>query len=83
MAAPFASLQSSLDPQKTNEGKPYAPQRFKEIVRECYFLTRNANISRKDVMDMTPTERSYFIEFVLDEAQKTKEHMERVAQERE
>lgn len=34
-------------------------------------------------MSMTPVEREYFIEFIQDEAERTKEYIEKVKQERE
>ena len=83
MVARFASLQSSLDPQKTKDGQPYGPYRYKEIVRECYFITKNSGVTREDIMSMTPVEREYFIEFIQDEAERTKEYIEKVKQERE
>lgn len=34
-------------------------------------------------MTMTPIEREYYIEFIQEEAQKTKEYMDKIRQERE
>ena len=72
-----------MDPPKTKDGQPYGPYRYKEIVRECYFITKNSGVIREDIMKMTPIEREYFIEFIQDEAQRTKEYMDKLKQERE
>ena len=72
----FASLQSSLDPQKTKDGEPYAPIRYQEIVRERYFITKNSGISYDDTGKMTPTERGLYCSFILEEFEKTKQVMD-------
>lgn len=59
-----------MDPIFTSDGKPYAPQRFKEIVRERYLITKYCNTSYKDIDDITPLEREYLLEFIYDELQK-------------
>ena len=65
---PFALHQSFLDPRLTEDGKPYAPIRFRELVKECYVLTKNLNTSYNDTLLITPTERKYLISFLVDEA---------------
>ena len=70
MRPDFAQTASFLDPTFTSDGKPYAPQRFKEIVRERYLITKYCNTSYKDIGDITPLEREYLLEFVYDELQK-------------
>lgn len=64
---PFALHQSFLDPQLTEDGRPYAPIRFRELVKECYLLTRNLNTSYTHTLSITPTERKYLISFLVDE----------------
>lgn len=65
---PFASHLNFLDPQFDDEGRPYGPIRYKEIVKECYLISKNINTSYTDLMNITPTERSYMLEFLIDEA---------------
>jgi hypothetical protein len=54
----------------TSDGKPYAPKRYKEIVRERYLISRFSNTSYKDLDNVSPLEREYLLEFIYDEKQK-------------
>lgn len=65
-----------MDPQSTSDGRPYGPIRYKQIVKECYIISKNAGISYDDVMGMTPAERGYILEFISDECEKSKELFE-------
>jgi hypothetical protein len=67
-----------LDPQLTNDGKPYGPYRYKQIVKECYLISKNVNTSYIDVMKMTPQERNYLLEFIAEEIQRKQELTEQV-----
>lgn len=69
----FASLQNFLDPLLTNDGQPYGPWRYKQIVKECYLISKNCNTSYVDILKMNPTERGYLLEFISDEYKKTEE----------
>ena len=59
---------------------------YKELVKEAYVITKNTNTSYKDLMDITPIERHYLLEFIkeeFDQAQKLrKEQMEQLDQRR-
>lgn len=77
MRLPFVTLQNFLDPLTNEDGEPYAPHRYKEIVRECYSISKNCNTSYKDVLEMTPRERDYLIEFIIEDANKAKEMLEK------
>lgn len=57
----------------TEDGKPYGPVRYKEIVQEIYFITKNTHISYDDVKDMTPTERKYIVNFIVKDIKKEQE----------
>ena len=57
----------------TKEGKPYAPYRFKKIVEESYLISHQIHTSYTDVLQMTPRERNYLIEFISKEAKEQKE----------
>lgn len=65
-----------MDPQLTNDGKPYGPVRFKEIVKERYLISKNINTSYNDTGQITPLERRYIIEFMYEEVKKQKELIE-------
>lgn len=60
----------------TSDGKPYGPQRFKDITKERYLISKYCNTSYKDLDNVTPTEREYLLEFIYDELQKEKEAYE-------
>ncbi len=74
---PFATHQNFLDPQLTSDGQPYGPWRYKQIVKECYRISKNCGTSYTDLMNITPIERDYLIEFIVEEAQRTQEELEK------
>lgn len=57
----------------TNDGKPFGPYRYKQIVKEAYLISKNTNTSYLDVMSITPQERNYILEFISDEFKRTQE----------
>ena len=69
---PFVSLTNFLDPKLTNDGKPYGPIRYKAIVQECYIIAKNANTSYTDLMNITPIEKQYLLEFIMQEFEANK-----------
>ena len=72
----FALDQSFLDPQTSNDGSPYGPKRFKEIVKECWFISDNLNTSYTDVLDLSFQERFYLIELINEKQDATKRFLE-------
>lgn len=69
-----------LDPQLTNDGKPYGPFRYKEIVKERWFISKNINTSYNDLGKITPRERDYLLEFIVDEQKRTEEYIKKQRQ---
>lgn len=63
--------QSFLDPQLSKDGTPYGPKKYKEIVRECWFISDQTNTSYADVLDLSYQERVYLIECISDKQQAT------------
>jgi hypothetical protein len=61
----------------TNDGVPYGPIRYKEIVKERYLISKHTNTSYTDTDTITPTERNYLIEFITEELQKQQEAYEK------
>lgn len=57
----------------TNDKKPYAPYRYRQIVSECYYLSKNCNTSYTDILKITPLERKYMLELLSKEAEKLAE----------
>ena len=62
-----------MDPAMTEDGKPYGPFRYKEIVKERYIISKYCNTSYTDLANITPTERNYLLEFATEECDKAKE----------
>jgi hypothetical protein len=66
----------------TDNGKPYGPWRYKQIVKECYIITKNTNTPYSDILNMTPTERELMIEFLSEDFKKQQEHIEQAKKNR-
>lgn len=67
-----------MDPAMTEDGKPYGPFRYKEIVKERYIISKYCNTSYTDLANVTPTERNYLLEFATEECDKAKEIAEEI-----
>jgi len=67
----FASQVNFLDPALTKDGQPYGPYRFKEIVKQCYIISTKCNTSYTDLLNITPVERDYLFEFIMEELRET------------
>lgn len=65
-------------PQLTSDGKPYAPARYKRLVEECYFISKNCNTSYLDVLQMSPLEKDYIISFIMDEQERAQKQLEQI-----
>lgn len=66
-----------MDPQLTSDGRLYAPIRYKQIVKERYYISKNIHTSYNDIGKLTPLERQYLIEFINEEGIKEKELIEK------
>ena len=57
----FATQVNFLDPKwtKDDDGNkiPYSKVRLKELIKQCYMISKNCNTSYNDVLEMTPIER--------------------------
>ncbi len=69
---------SFLDPQTSKDGKPYGPKRFKEIVKECWFISDQISTSYTDVLDMSVPERIYLAECIQDKLEATRKALEEI-----
>ena len=58
-----------MDQQLTEDGKPFGPIRYKEIVDECCIISKNLNTPYTEVLNISPTERNYIIKFLIKEAE--------------
>ncbi len=57
----------------TEDGKPYGPVRYKDISRELYLVSKHTNTSYEDAKKISPLERGYILEFVLEDLERQKE----------
>ena len=69
----FATQLNFLDPALTNDGRPYGPVRYKELVKECYMIAKKCNTSYTDLLTITPTEKNYLLEFIIEDAKEAQE----------
>lgn len=65
-----------MDPQVDKNGNPYGPKRFKEIVKECWYISDNLHTSYADVLDMSFQERFYLIELINEKQENTRKAIE-------
>ena len=72
-----------MDPQLTEDGRPYGPLRYKEIARERYLISKHTNTSYEDTSSITPLERNYILEFLVDDMQRQKDMYEKAQTEAE
>ena len=70
-----------LDQLYDEEGNPLGPARYKEIVQERYFITKNTHISYEDTGKMTPKEREYIQQFIIDDLKRQKDYVRNMTQE--
>ena len=67
----FASGPSFLDPQLSNDGTPYGPKRYKEIVKECWYVSDNLHTSYTDVLNLAYQDRVYLIDCINEKKEAT------------
>lgn len=67
-----------MDPQFDRDGKPYGPTRYKEIMRECWYISKHTHNSYQDVLLMSPTDRDMMISFISDDIKRHNQEMERI-----
>jgi hypothetical protein len=66
-----------FDPLLTSDGKPFGQEKFKEIVQERYLISKHTNTSYADTKDITPTERSLLLNFVVKDLEKQRDLIEK------
>lgn len=64
----------------TSNGELYAPKRFKEIVKECWYISDNIHTSYNEVLDLSVTERTYLIQFIQEKIANTNKALEATKQ---
>ena len=84
----FALNRNFLDPNtikvKNEDGEEeevlYAPKRYKDIVKECYLISKNLNTSYIDALKLTPLERSYLIQLLAQDFEEKRKAYEKEIQ---
>ena len=76
----FASGPSFLDPQISEDGTPYGPKRYKEIVKECWYVSDNLNTSYTDVLNLAYQDRIYLISCINEKKEATARALEEARQ---
>lgn len=61
--------QTFFDPVLTADGKLYAPQRFNEIVKEKYEISKRIHTSYNELGEITPKERTLLLQFINEDIQ--------------
>lgn len=74
----FDSGPNFLDPQTSKDGKPYGPKRYKEIVKECWYISDQLHTSYTDVLDLSFQERIYLIECINEKQTATQKAVEQL-----
>ncbi len=76
----FASGPSFLDPQTSSDGTPFGPKRYKELVKECWYISDNLNTSYADVLNLSYKDRVYLIEYINEKKEATRQALEEIQQ---
>lgn len=74
----FASHLNFLDPQLTSDGQPYGPFRYKQIMKDCWYITKHIHTSYNEILKISPNERDILIEFISNDIRKHNEEMEEI-----
>lgn len=65
-----------MDPQKTDDGKIWARERFLAIIKEREYISSRIHTSYEDVGKITPFERERIIISISEENKKLEEKLE-------
>jgi len=64
----------------TEDGSPYGPQRYKDIARDLYLISKHTNTSYEDAKKVSPIERQYILEFITEDLERQKQLYENARQ---
>lgn len=76
MTAPFVSPLNFLDPLLTSDSARYCGERYKELCRGRYLISKYCHTSYNDVGEISPLERDYIIGFITEELEKQQRALE-------
>ena len=74
----FASGPSFLDPPLSKDGSAYGPKRYKELVKECWYISDNLHTSYTDVLNLAYTDRIFLIDYINEKKEATARAMEEI-----
>jgi len=81
LSLPFVSLLNFLYQRYDDKGNPTGPKRFKEIIEECWFISKNINTSYTDILQISPLERKYLIDTIKESNRIEKEEWDKAIRE--
>ena len=61
-----------------NNGQPYGPIRYKQIIKECYLIAKNCNTPYTALLDITPSEKTELLHLIIEENKKMQEEMDKL-----
>lgn len=67
-----------MSPRYNDEGKPYGPWRYNEIIKECYYISKQIHTSYAELLDVTPTERMALLTNIKSDLERQKEHYDEI-----
>ena len=70
-----------MDPQLTDDLSE-KPKKYKNIARERYIISKHTNTSYEGTEHVTPVERGYILEFIMEDLQKQKDMYDKAKAER-
>lgn len=65
----------------TQDGKPFHLVMYKNLVAQCYKISRILHTSYSDVLKMSTLERKYLLEFIDEESKEVQKRNDQIKQE--
>lgn len=62
----------------SRDGTPYGPKRYKELVKECWYISDQLHTSYTDVLDLSVQDRIYLIECINEKHTATQKAVEQL-----
>ncbi len=66
-----------MSPRYNAEGKPFGPWQYNEIIKECYYISKQIHTSYTDLMDVTPAERKALLLDIQEDIKRQNEMYEK------
>lgn len=79
----FASNQNFMNPHLTDEGKPYGPWKYNEIIKECFYISKHLHTSYNECLDVSPTERIALLKNIAEDIERRNEEFEKINRKKE